>query len=53
MEVDTFNATRDLIEGDVIEALKTGPTYRPHGVIRYKKVLFPAHEQMLLLHPIF
>jgi hypothetical protein len=49
MEVDTINTSRQLIETDVIKSLKAGTIDRPYAVIRYQEVLFPTHEQVLLL----
>ena len=53
MKVDAFDATRDLVERDVVEALEACSTDGLDSVIWNQEVLFPAHEQMLLLHPVF
>ena len=52
MEVDAFNAARHLIKADIVEALETCAAYCPDSVIRHKEILFPAHEEMLLVHPV-
>jgi hypothetical protein len=52
MEVDSFNAARELIKANIVKALKARTTYRPNPMIGHQKVLFPAHEQVLFLHPV-
>jgi hypothetical protein len=52
MEIDALYATRYLVEADVVEALETRPVDRLHSVIRDEEVLFPAHEEVLFLHPV-
>jgi hypothetical protein len=53
VKVNALNNARDLIKANVVEAFKTGPADCPHSVIRHQKVLLPAHEKMLLVHPVF
>lgn len=53
MEIDAFDAARDLVKGDIVEALKTSSANRFDSVVWYQKVLLPAHEQVFLLHPVF
>ena len=53
MEVDALDATRELVEADVIEAFETRTIYGPHSVIWHEKVLLPSHEQVLLLVQVF
>ena len=52
MEVDALNAAGHLVEADVVEALEAGTADCPDPVVGHKKVLFPAHEEMLLVHPV-
>lgn len=53
MEVNALDAARNLIEADVVKALKARTVDGPHPVVRDQEVFFPTHEEMLLLHPIF
>ena len=48
MEVNPTNTPDPLIEANIIEPLKTGPTNRLDPMVRNKKQLFPAHEQVVL-----
>lgn len=50
MKVDPTNASRTLIETDVVEAFKARARDRLDFVIRDEEVLFPAHEDMFALH---
>jgi hypothetical protein len=52
VEVDALDATRDLVEADVVEALKARSAYCPDAVVWHEEVFFPSHEQVLLLHPV-
>jgi hypothetical protein len=49
MEVDALDATRELVEADVVEAFEARTAYSPDSVIRDEEILLPSHEQMLLL----
>jgi hypothetical protein len=51
VEVDTTDPTLDLIEADVIEPLKRRTLDTTQLVVWNKEVLFPAHEDVLLLPP--
>lgn len=53
VKVDALDAARDLVEGDVVEPFEAGAADGLHSVVWDQKVLFPAHEQVLLLHPVF
>jgi hypothetical protein len=53
VKINAFDATRYLVEADVVEAFKTCPIDRLHSVIWDKKIFFPTHKEMLLLHPVF
>lgn len=53
MKVDPFDATRDLVERNVVEAFETSSTDSLDSMIWNQEVFFPPHEQMLFLHPIF
>ena len=53
MKVDAFDATRDLVERNVVEAFETSSTDSLDSMIWNQEVFFPPHEQMLFLHPIF
>lgn len=52
VKINAFDAAGHLIEADVIESLETRAAYRAHPMIRHQEVFFPAHKQMLLLHPV-
>lgn len=52
MEVDPADTPRNLIEADVVEALKTRAVDCANAVIRHQKVFFPSHKQVLLIGPI-
>jgi len=52
VKIDAFNATRDLVEANVVKALEACPAYCADAVVWHQKILFPAHEEMLLLHPV-
>ena len=52
MKINALDAARHLIKADVVEALKTRTIDRLYSVVWDQKVLFPAHEQMFLLHPV-
>jgi len=49
MEVDPAYFASQLIETYVVETLKTGASDRPHTVIGYEEMLFPAHEDVFPL----
>ena len=50
MEIYTTHPALDLVETDIIKALKTRAGNRPYAMIGDKKMLFPAHEYVLSLH---
>lgn len=52
VKVDTLNATRNLIEANIVEAFEARTANCSDAVIWDEEVFLPAHEQMLLLHPI-
>lgn len=52
MEVDALDGSRNLVEAYVIETFKTCAADRPNSMVWHQKIFFPAHEQMLFLHPI-
>jgi hypothetical protein len=52
VEIYAFNAARHLVKGYVVEALKARATNRPHAVVGHQEIFLPAHEQVLLLHPV-
>lgn len=49
MEVDALDATRELVEADVVEAFKARTADGPHSVVWHEKVLLPPHEEVFLL----
>lgn len=53
MKVDALDRACQLVEADVVKSLKTRATYCPHSVVWNQEVFLPAHEQMLLVHPVF
>ena len=53
VKVYALDAARDLVEGDVVEPFEAGSVDGLYSVVWDQEVLFPAHEQVLLLHPVF
>ena len=53
VKVYALDAARDLVEGDVVEPFEAGSADGLYSVVWNQEVLFPAHEQVLLLHPVF
>lgn len=49
MEIDTADLPLELVKGNVVESLETGPRYGAHSVVGYKEMLLPAHEDGILL----
>lgn len=49
MEVDSANFALELVEANVVEALKAGTCYGAHPVVGHEEVLLPAHEDVLPL----
>lgn len=49
MEIDTADLPFELIEADVVETLETSAGYRPYAVVWHQEMLFPAHEDRVLL----
>lgn len=49
VKVDAADATRTLIEADVVEALEASACYGLDSVIWHQEVLFPTHEEMFTL----
>lgn len=49
MEVDTADASLNLIEADIVEPFEAGTGDRSNPVIRDKEILFPPHENMFAL----
>lgn len=49
MKVDAANSARNLVEADVIEALKTGAGDGPHPVVGHQEILLPSHENVFPL----
>lgn len=52
VEVNPTNLAPDLVETDVVKALKARPIDRPHPVIGHEEMLLPAHEDRLLVRQI-
>jgi len=52
MEIYAAYRPLNLVEADVVKALKTGSSNRSHSVIRDQKMFLPPHEDVLSLrHP--
>lgn len=49
MKIYAADRPLDLIETNVIESLKAGSINGSYSVIWHKKMLFPSHEDVLLL----
>lgn len=49
MEVDTTDASLNLIEANIVEPFETGTGDRSNPVIRHKEILFPPHKNMFAL----
>lgn len=52
VKVDSTNRPRPLIEHNIVEPLETGSWKIGAPVVRHEELLFPAHENMLLVGPI-
>lgn len=52
VKVNALYATGHLIEANVVEAFETCATDGAHAMVWHQEVLFPAHKQMFLLHPV-
>jgi hypothetical protein len=53
VKVYALDAARDLVEGYVVEPFEAGSADGLYSVVWDQEVLFPAHEEVLLLHPVF
>ena len=49
MVVYPCNGAMNLIEADVVKALKAGTSDLAHAVVRYQKFLLPAHEHVFAI----
>lgn len=52
VEVDSTHFALDLVEADIVEALKAGPGDRAYAVVRDEEMLLPTHENVLPLRNI-
>lgn len=52
MEVDSSDRARHLVEADVVEPFEARSVDLPHTVVWHKKVLLPAHEDVLATCPV-
>lgn len=49
MEVNSRHSAGTLVEANVVEAFETGSSNGLDFVVRYQKVFFPPHKEMLAL----
>lgn len=52
MEVDTADASLNLIEANVVEPFEAGTGDRSNPVIRHEEILFPPHKNMFALRKV-
>lgn len=53
MEINSSDASRTLVEADIVEALETCASDGFDLVIGNQEVFFPAHEEMIVLCIVF
>lgn len=49
VKIDSTHFSLDLVEADIVEALKTRAGYGTHAVVWHQKVFLPSHEDILPL----
>lgn len=49
MKVDSGHSPFDLVETDIIKALKTSTGYSSHAMVRDEEILLPPHKDVLAL----